>query len=82
MTFYLIVTILIYVILNAVFCESIYTRNPIAYTKYGSVEGIPVPVHTGQIIDTYLGVPYARPPIGDMRFMVGYAFLVIIRHSL
>ena len=39
-------------------------------TKYGPVEGISVPIHTGQIIDSFMGVPYARPPVGDLRFMV------------
>ena len=82
MTIYTKVTILITIAFNFILSNSIVASHPIANTKYGSVEGISVPVHTGQIIDTYLGVPYARPPIGDMRFMVGYAFLLIIRHFL
>ena len=44
--------------------------NPIVNTKYGLVEGISVPIHTGQIIDSYMAVPYARPPVGDLRFRV------------
>ena len=44
--------------------------NPVVDTKYGPVEGISVPIHTGQIIDSFMGVPYARPPVGDLRFMV------------
>ena len=44
--------------------------NPIVNTKYGPVEGISVPIHTGQVIDTFMAVPYGRPPIGDLRFMV------------
>ena len=54
------------------YCSIIYIAcaNPIVNTKYGPVEGISVPIHTGQFIDTFMAVPYARPPIGDLRFMV------------
>ena len=37
--------------------NKVYT-NPIVNTKYGPIEGISVPIHTGQIIDSYIAFPY------------------------
>ena len=44
--------------------------NPIVNTKYGPVEGESVPIHTGQIIDSYLAIPFAKPPLDQLRFAV------------
>ena len=42
-------------------------------TKYGEVEGTTLtcqdPYHFGIQVDTFLGIPYAKPPVGDLRFM-------------
>ena len=58
------------VLLIVLVCLNSITGNPIVSTKYGPIEGISVPIHTGQIIDSFMAVPYAKPPVGDLRFMV------------
>ena len=44
--------------------------HPIVWTKYGSVEGESITIHTGQVIDSFLAVPYAKPPVDELRFAV------------
>jgi len=43
-------------------------------TTYGTVRGqtIPVQLTSGlEQITSFYGIPYARPPLGDLRFAVG-----------
>ncbi|KAL1423114.1 hypothetical protein MTO96_021494 [Rhipicephalus appendiculatus] len=40
---------------------------PLVYTRQGAVTGIRLK-ERGKLIDAYLGIPYAQPPIGAMRF--------------
>ena len=44
--------------------------NPLVLTEFGAVEGISVPIHTGDVIDSFLGIPFARAPVGQLRFEV------------
>ena len=37
---------------------------PTAHTKYGTVKG----THLDDAVDGFLGVPYAKPPLGGLRF--------------
>lgn len=37
-------------------------------TDKGKVRGITIPSATGKKVDAWLGVPYAQPPIGSLRF--------------
>lgn len=39
-------------------------------TEYGRIMGIVKEVIPGKSIEMFLGVPYAKPPIGDLRFEV------------
>ena len=39
-------------------------------TVYGDVVGQAVPTAAGKTINTFLGVPFALPPVGDLRFTV------------
>ena len=39
-------------------------RYPIAYTNQGTVRG----THLNNDVSAFLGIPYARPPVGDLRF--------------
>ena len=42
-------------------------------TQQGEVRGHVESVHGGRRVETYLGIPYARPPVGELRFEVsGY----------
>ena len=39
-------------------------------TKYGTIEGKRI-IHTGDCqVDAFLGIPYAKAPLGDLRFRV------------
>lgn len=37
-------------------------------TIYGTVDGNTVVLDTGFSVDSFYGIPYARPPVGDLRF--------------
>ncbi|XP_054720720.1 acetylcholinesterase-1-like [Uloborus diversus] len=39
----------------------------VVLTRSGPVEGI-VDTHHGTLVDTFLGIPYATPPVGQLRF--------------
>ncbi|XP_053403602.1 acetylcholinesterase-like [Mercenaria mercenaria] len=41
--------------------------GPVAQTTKGKVQGLRVKVH-GKEVDIYWGIPYAKPPVGDLRF--------------
>jgi len=44
-------------------------------TEYGPVRGqsIPVVLESGDfLVHSFWGIPYARPPVGDLRFAVSF----------
>ncbi|XP_069595468.1 fatty acyl-CoA hydrolase precursor, medium chain-like isoform X3 [Ranitomeya imitator] len=44
-------------------------ERPLVTTKYGDLRGITVPVkETSRAIDGFFGVPFAKPPVGPLRF--------------
>uniref|UniRef100_A0A3B3XNV1 Carboxylic ester hydrolase n=1 Tax=Poecilia mexicana TaxID=48701 RepID=A0A3B3XNV1_9TELE len=57
--------LLLLLILTASFANE---NQPIVFTKYGRVRGRVVKVLDGYI-RVFLGIPYARPPVGSYRFM-------------
>lgn len=44
--------------------------DPIAYTVYGQVQGLYGESRCGRQIIKFLGIPYAKPPTGTLRFKV------------
>uniref|UniRef100_A0A914QLH1 Carboxylic ester hydrolase n=1 Tax=Panagrolaimus davidi TaxID=227884 RepID=A0A914QLH1_9BILA len=48
-------------------CEST-NSSKIIKTEYGSVEGFIYKTSSGKEIEIFLGIPFAAPPIGDLRF--------------
>ncbi|CAH1789899.1 unnamed protein product, partial [Owenia fusiformis] len=38
-------------------------------TEYGYVEGTNFTLHTGKAVQAFLGIPFAQPPIGALRYM-------------
>jgi carboxylesterase type B len=44
------------------------TSGRVVDTIYGQVDGNTVVLDNGFSVDTFYGIPYARPPIGDLRF--------------
>ena len=39
-------------------------------TKYGPVEGLTLPLHTGRSVNSFYAIPYAKPPVGELRWRV------------
>uniref|UniRef100_A0AC34GG74 Carboxylesterase type B domain-containing protein n=1 Tax=Panagrolaimus sp. ES5 TaxID=591445 RepID=A0AC34GG74_9BILA len=47
---------------------------PIVTTEYGTIEGINYETLTGFQTEMFLGIPYAKPPINELRFEVRQLF--------
>ncbi|XP_076454035.1 carboxylesterase 1C-like isoform X2 [Babylonia areolata] len=41
---------------------------PLIHTPWGALQGISVKGDGGRMMNAYLGIPYALPPVGDLRF--------------
>lgn len=58
------------------------SEAPMAQTKYGKIRGRRLALVDGKEINAFLGVPFARPPLGELRFKVisyfGFKILVFI----
>lgn len=44
--------------------------EPIVDTKYGPVEGHAVDLDDGSYVNSFLGVPFAKPPVNELRWQV------------
>jgi len=49
-------------------CEC-FQNTRIVHTKYGKVQGLVKSVPGFGFVDQYLGIPYATPPVQDLRFV-------------
>jgi hypothetical protein len=47
--------------------------SPIVETSQGKIQGIVSYSRAGNEVYEYLGIPYAKKPIGDLRFEVQYS---------
>lgn len=45
-------------------------------TTYGPIVGLRMIHEGGRQVDAFLGIPYAQPPVGPLRFKVGDDFLL------
>lgn len=48
---------------------------PIVCTKSGCVEGIAKTGYQVDEFEAFFGIPYAEPPIGNLRFAVSFVFI-------
>ncbi|CAJ0929662.1 unnamed protein product, partial [Mesorhabditis belari] len=48
--------------------EIIFSQNPLVITKYGPVVGTTYTTTNGAKVSEFIGVPFAAPPIGNLRF--------------
>lgn len=49
--------------------EPITTKPPLLVkTEYGLIQGLTLPAYDGETVTAFLGVPYAEPPLGQLRF--------------
>ena len=44
-------------------------RSPVVQTDFGAVVGKVEKVPEGKAVREYLGIPYAEPPVGELRFV-------------
>ena len=54
-------------ILTACYAQA-QAPGPVVVLKSGSVRGVRYPIVFGYVIDRFLGIPYAAPPVGNLRF--------------
>lgn len=45
-------------------------QTPTVKIENGEVTGIELTSHKGRFFNAYLGIPYAKPPVGTLRFKV------------
>lgn len=45
-------------------------KGPIVQTNYGPIEGKKLTLKDGKEVHAFLGVPFAKSPIGKLRFKV------------
>lgn len=61
------------VIIFAVFFDLVFCQLELKITK-GIIKGQILKSRDGRPYYSYTGVPYAKPPIGELRFKVGYHY--------
>ena len=44
--------------------------NPVVATEYGTIEGFNYETPDGFKVEMFLGIPYASPPINELRYEV------------
>ena len=57
-------------VLAACCLAGVITAQVVVDTTYGPVQGTEVPIHTGQVIDSFLAIPFAKAPVDELRFLV------------
>ncbi|KAK0405794.1 hypothetical protein QR680_018199 [Steinernema hermaphroditum] len=55
-------------ILVALFSSAVLAASPVVETPYGPVEGFEYALEDGTTANIFLGIPYAKPPVGELRF--------------
>lgn len=45
-------------------------HDPVVQTKYGTIIGSNLNTSSGQTIEFFGGIPYAKPPVGELRLEV------------
>ena len=51
-------------------CVYAQGNGPIRDTTYGPVQGVDVTMASGDVIQTWMAIPFGRAPVGDLRFEV------------
>ena len=46
--------------------------DPIVKTKYGNIQGFEFKAARGSEAEVFLGIPFAKPPVGELRLEVRY----------
>lgn len=59
--------------------------GPVVETNLGSVTGVYERSRDGSVFASFYGIPFAKPPVGELRFEVSWYFMITyfkIRHAL
>jgi hypothetical protein len=54
-------------------------KSPIVYTKYGPAIGLTEVSRNKREFMSFRGIPYAKPPVGELRFAVSNVFKYIFQ---
>lgn len=54
----------------------VLASGPVVKTKQGQVEGFYYPLSDGRNARLFFGVPFGKPPVGDLRFEVRLSFTI------
>lgn len=57
----------LYFVVTIVSCYA-YEERPLANTVYGPLQGVHMTTRNGRQFSAFLGIPYAAPPVGPLRF--------------
>lgn len=47
-------------------------ENTVISTKYGKINGFDYKTESGRVAEIYLGIPFAQPPINNLKFEVSF----------
>jgi len=53
-------------------CIKVKVNSPIVSTENGLIQGYQERSRGGRLFYSYVGIPFAKPPIGQLRFEVSY----------
>ena len=73
---------LIILIIASVFHCVLSQNGPVVDTEYGPVAGITIELHNGIEVNSFYGIPFAEPPVGDLRFEVSQLHVDFSGHIL
>ena len=60
--------------LPLIFTFALGLDDPVVTTKYGTIIGSNVNISEGKVIHFFTGIPFAKPPVGKLRFEVSRSF--------
>lgn len=63
------------IILVASFCQVSFAQNPTVEIDDGRIEGIVMKSRLGKDFAAFRGIPFAEPPLGELRFLVRFYFI-------
>lgn len=73
--FSILTTFILWIIINVNTCQCAIINlkhEPIVCIRNGCVKGITLPSYQTESFEAFLGIPYAEPPIGKLRFAVSF----------